>query len=299
MDVLIERQGLEDVIELCRKNSVPVKYYASVKCPAMGIGDILERIRYYKQGYGSLPFRINAGLYGHKSTGTYYSNPINALEFRIYLIRNLLHDNGFDSNALECIVSETIDLDERFPDSELFDPLVFHTNVVSDIPDNAIIFHTKYRQAYNAEDAVHKHMIREFCKTFVTENPIVLLGEQQVPNTWEVSLHKISTVYDELCELKEKNNVIDLTTKTITDCLDYEKWKLDIERIRTAKTNITFGLGGMLCMCVGFGYNTLFFVDPGVGCHYKADVLAKHNHFMVRDLLSLFKNINERYAKSI
>lgn len=290
---MAELYGIQDVLAICAKHSVPVKHSECIQCPASGLGDILERIRHYKQGYGKPPFRINAIFYGTRFGGNYYSNPSNAFEFRILMIRDLLEDNGFDRNALECVIGESQSLSQHFSRSISFDSIALNTGKQSDIPENAIIFHTKFRQWAGADHGKYRTMIREFCRTFVTDRSIVLLGERSIPTTWEVSLHKIGTVYDELCELKSQNTVLDLTTPTLTDCLNYDNWKLDVERIRSAKANITFGLGGMLCMSVCFGSQTLIFLDPNLSCQYNPDMLAVHNHHIIRDLPAMFDKIRQ------
>jgi len=125
-----------------------------------------------------------------------------------------------------------------------------------------IVFHSKIRLSAQYDYKNIKEKIKMLCSSLKIKKSkkIYLLGEKKFKKNYEGSIHNIQTIYDELLELKNNNEVIDLTIEEIYNSLNYENYKRDISIIKKAKWNIIIGHGGHLCSSLIFG-NVIFF-DP-------------------------------------
>ena len=85
------------------------------------------------------------------------------------------------------------------------------------------------------------------------------MGERIYPDTEEGAALGITTVYNELLELKEHNDIHDLSIENIYSNLDYEQFKKDYQIIKNAKYNICFGIGGQFCTSVILGKSTIVY----------------------------------------
>ena len=98
-----------------------------------------------------------------------------------------------------------------------------------------IIFHTKCRFTSNYNYAILKQHMKIFCKNFKTNYKIIILGERHMPSNVESDIHKMTTIYDELLELKSNNDVLDLSIDNIYDNLNFENYCKDMALIHYAK----------------------------------------------------------------
>ena len=122
------------------------------------------------------------------------------------------------------------------------------------------------------------------------------MGERIFPNTIEVDIHGITTVYNELMELKNNNDIIDISIENIYSNLDYNNYKNDIKLIKNAKYNICFGLGGQLCTSVLFGKSTIVYCKSTiiyctVNSCLNTSNFKKNNYFFdnIQDFFNLIK----------
>ena len=84
------------IIELCNKYDIQYKHI-NTTCDATGIGDILEHLLCIRDNVIDKPFYINLNYF----TDLYYkSEPINQLEFRIRLIKDVIKYNNIDNNKI-------------------------------------------------------------------------------------------------------------------------------------------------------------------------------------------------------
>jgi hypothetical protein len=88
------------------------------------------------------------------------------------------------------------------------------------------------------------------------------LGERTINGGVEVQTHKITTIYNELLELKNNNDILDLTKYNIYDNLNFEDYEKDMALIHYAKLNILVGHGGQYCNCFCFGKKTVVYGIP-------------------------------------
>jgi len=124
------------------------------------------------------------------------------------------------------------------------------------------------------------------------------MGEQIFPTTEEVLWHGITTIYDELLELKNNNDVLDVSIKNIYNNLDYDNYKNDVNLIKNAKTNILVGCGGQFCTCLLFGkglinYKTTELIDM---CPLNLEEMEKDNCYVMLDIFKFFEKIKEEYS---
>jgi len=132
------------------------------------------------------------------------------------------------------------------------------------INDEYIIFHTKCRFHSSFDYNSLKGCIKEFCKNFISKYKIILLGERIIPNNFESRVHKITTIYNELLELKNNNEIIDLTKENIYDNLNFEDYLKDISLIHYANNNISVGHGGQFVSCLLFSKKFISFITPEI-----------------------------------
>lgn len=308
---------MEQVIELCNKYHIQYSFENRM-CHATGIGDILFRLVCFNNNLINEPFYINLMYF----TRPYYmTEPINQLEFRFLLINDILKYNNMKKDIIKFVFSNCYDIDQNMPYNliENFNLKISHagpprqlgtlgvtpytsptiitirdtvTDTVIDINSNEyIIFHTKCRH-YNGEDyGFLKDSIKTFCKNNKLKYKIIIMGERVFPHTEEVDMHGITTVYNELLELKNNNVIIDISIENIYNNLDYNNYISDIKIIENAKYNICFGLGGQLCTSTIFGNSTIVYCNL-------SDILNtsnfKVNNFYCKTICEFFDLIKEK-----
>lgn len=159
-----------------------------------------------------------------------------------------------------------------------------------------IIFHTKCRFTSNYNYANLKQHIKIFCKNFKTNFKIIILGEKKMPNNVEVDIHKITTIYDELLELKSNNDVLDLSVDNIYDNLNFENYCKDMSIIHYAKNNILVGHGGQYCNSIIFGKGMIVYTLPILLGNLNTSNI--HNCYIYFDIEDFLKKIDTSYGLS-
>jgi hypothetical protein len=277
---------MEKLVEVCKKYSInPLK--KDIICDATGIGDILMRILCIKNNLINKQFHINLNYF----TKPYYNmDPINMFEFRIKLIIDIIKYNNIPYEAFIFTFSNNYALNQNLP-YELIENynLNFDDKNENLVENEYIIFHTKCRHSKDEDYSHLKKNIKQFCSNNKSKYKIIILGERVFPHTEEVDIHGITTVYDELLQLKNNNDIIDKSIENIYSNLDYNNYKNDIKLIQNAKYNICFGLGGQLCTSVIFGKSTIVYCK--INDWLNTDNFKKNNFYFtnIRDFFDLIK----------
>jgi hypothetical protein len=264
-----------------RDNWRKYKYYP------IGIGDILNTFKLIKDNL--IPKPIYFPLVCFYNTNI-FPQPINALYFRCCLISELMKSNGTgrqnfiiiipneDKNKLKKLHIRDI-IRNILSCGSYFIPKIFikckslslnHRRIsITNFPKELlnkeyIIFHTKLRfhTGFNYNSLINNLNI--FYKNLKTKYIIVLLGEKEFGNTLEGNSLNITTVYNQLLNLKKNNNVIDLTQKTIINQLNYQAFIKDISIMKYAKYNICCGLGGHFCSSLAFSNRIITFYSHNI-----------------------------------
>lgn len=246
----------------------------------LGIGDILYKIIFLQKNDNNnklVYFPIDAFKKGlckvasKDQIDVWFTNPENHLIFRLELINDIFNHHLFlnKSNFIFVSHNKNYNLISDINQSFEYNNIREHKLLLSssfyniEIPySNYIIFHTKCRFGSNFDYKKLKYILNIFFSN-ITINPnytIILLGEKQFTQTTESKLHGITTIYNELLNLKKNNNIIDLTEDDIYNSLNYERYKKDICLINKALFNVVFGLGGHLCSSIAFG-KVVFYDD--------------------------------------
>ena len=93
----------EQLMDLCNANNIQITHDNTLMGSATGIGDILLKFANMKHTSDSTPFCLNLEWF----TRPYHiMNPINQLEFRIKLIRELCESNNIPNNMVKFIYSK-------------------------------------------------------------------------------------------------------------------------------------------------------------------------------------------------
>lgn len=283
---------MEKVIDLCKKYDITYKYIDR-ECYATGIGDILLRLSGINNKIINEPFYINLMYF----TKHYYnSEPIPQLEFRFRLIQDIIKYNNIDKNIIQFIFSNNYDINQDIP-YHLIENFSLNLNDSSDdLEDETsnteyIIFHTKCRHFKHENYDLLKENIKLFCRNSKFKYKIIIMGERVFPHTEEVDMHAITTVYNELLELKNYNDIIDNSIENIYNNLNYTNYKNDIKLIKNAKYNICFGLGGQFCSCTVFGKSTIIYCKV----YDKLNTPAfNKNNFYCQNMHDFFNLIKEK-----
>jgi hypothetical protein len=274
-----ESSFYDQMIEVCNKNDIKLTHDDNLIGSATGIGDMLLKFVSIKFKTDCTPFYFNLESF----TRPYYSmNPINQLEFRIKLIRELCECNDIPTDMVRFIYSKnpninvfTKEMYQRMNDFKL-DLKLISSNAID---GEYIVFHTKCRHRKNENYGLLKQKLKSFCSNYKTEYKIVILGERNFPHTEEVDMHGITQIYNELLNLKKNNQVIDLSIDCIYSNLNYESYKNDLQIIKLAKHNISFGVGGQFCSSLCFGKSTIIYCKSEIiefNVHKLIDVHVHH-----------------------
>lgn len=270
------------MIEVCRKNNIQFIHNNILIGSATGIGDILLKFASIKfKTTDCTPFNFNLEWF----TRPYYRmNPINQLEFRIKLIRELCECNNVPPHMIRFIYSTNPKWDsfsnENYENIKQFKLDINVSNSMKVIDGEYIVFHTKCRHTSNENYRLLKHKLTAFCSNYKTNYKIVILGERNFPRTEEVDVHGITQIYNELMHLTKNNEVIDMSIDCIYSNLNFETYIKDIEIIKHATHNISFGVGGAFCNSICFGKSTIIYCKDEVIC-FKPETLHNNNvhHF--------------------
>ena len=279
------------------------------KYHAVGIGDILNTFTYLKNGImqGPIVFPIFMFFTTH-----YYPDPLNALKFILQLIYDLIKSNSFSIDQFLIVIPNN---SKEYIDQFLIKPPrrdwmynfgntyvpKYNIHVKSFTLDlvgidrkyiptqllgkKYIVFNTKLRFHGKFNYKEFKQNISTFFKTYKTNYTIILLGESVIEQTIEGKWHNMQTMYTELLQLKTNNDVIDLTTETITNNLDYDSYIKDISIMHYAEYSICSGLGGHLCSSLAFAKKIITFEST-----YETNMDNIEN-------LNLYKDFNDYLSK--
>ena len=240
----------------------------------VGIGDLLLACLLLKNNIIIKPLYINLNIF---INNIYKLNDINnAFEFRLKLLDKIFDKNDIIFYHYQNIIYSNwqtkIQLIQNF--SLLQKSFDFKKIYDKDY----IIFHTKCRFICSFNYNNLKNKIKEFCRNFKTNHLVIILGERIMPNNFEVNVHKITTIYNELIELKNNNNnVLDLTIDNIYDNLNFENYCNDMSLIHYAKTNIIVGHGGQYCNSLIFGQNIIVYTLNNIYGNFNLDILKNEN----------------------
>ena len=266
----------DEVIELCNKNEIQFTRDDNLIGSATGIGDMLLKFASIKFKTDCTPFYLNLECF----TRPYYSmNPINQLEFRIKLIRELCECNDIPTDMVRFIYSKSPNTNayKKTMYQQMIDfKLDLNLNSSNAIDGEYIVFHTKCRHRNNENYGLLKKKLNAFCSAYKTEYKIIILGERNFPHTEEVDMHGITQIYNELLNLKKNNQVIDLSIDCIYSNLNYESYKKDLQIIKLAKHNISFGVGGPFCNSLCFGKSTIIYCKSEI-IEFNVHKLIKNN----------------------
>jgi hypothetical protein len=215
-------------------------------------------------------------------------DPINQLEFRIRLILDILKYNNIDNKRIQFVFSDNYDISQEIP-YDLIENFNLDFEQYNHNSEEYIIVHTKCRHSSQENYKILKENIKLFCKNNTFKYKIIIMGERVFPHTEEVDMHGITTVYNELLELKNNNDIIDKSIENIYSNLDYDNYKNDIKLIQNAKYNICFGLGGQLCTSIIFGKSTIVYCN--VFQMLNTNNFKKNNFYLtnITDFLNLIK----------
>ena len=285
---------MDKLIKICKKYNIhPAN--KNTQCDGTGIGDILFRLLCIKNNLITKKFCINLNNF----TKPYYGmDPIIMFEFRVKLIADILKYNNIPYQKIVFVFSNDPVVNCYFPykliknySLKFGDTNENVENVENVENDEYIIFHTKCRHTLDENYSILKRNIKVFCSNNKFKYKIIILGERIFPHTVEVDGSGITTVYNELLELKNNNDIIDKSIEDIYSNLDYNNYKNDIKLIQNAKYNICFGIGGQLCTSIVFGKSTILY------CKVSQDldtVSFKKNNFYFNNVIDFFNLIKEK-----
>ena len=221
-----------------------------------GIGDILYNGLLLKNKLINFPLYINVSTFINNPYRL--NNPFQNFTFTVDLLKLIYDENDvifFNDNYLTYTRWENKLIGVKYN-------LILQNNFkfVNLFNKEYIVFHTKCRFSSNFNYNELKHNIYNFCKHFKTKYEIIIWGERIMPSNLETDVHKITTIYEELKQLNNNNNVIDLTEENIYDNLNIENYLKLLNIYNKSKLNIFCGLsGGNLASCICFGTNSICF----------------------------------------
>jgi hypothetical protein len=285
-------------IQICKNYNFSIvdgidRYYAT------GIGDMLYSLLGIKNNLLTAPITFGIHLFTYKNE--YYINPLNALEFRLQMLTDLLEVNGLPRSTVQFSSAATpqINQPELFMSLHalrLLPPLrnLPHVNTLQ-LAKPYIVFHTKIRHNLSHNYTHLKAAIAAFAHIFRTDHTIVLLGEKEMLHTIEAQYHNMQTCYNELLLLSNTNTLIDLTTQCF-DILNYQQYKNDVHIIANAVANISFGGGGSFCSAMTFG--KCIYAYQCIA-EYNTDVLAAHDCHIYKAVEPMIEDICVRFGNKI
>lgn len=284
----------EDINKVVKNHGLSLTSTTNPISRFYGIGDILFLIILKREG---MIDDINFNLaYFNKRLCNYFDNPINALIFRIEMLEDLnvdvnyLYVNNISANQSE--INYMIKKIKNFKISIENIPTIL-------IKEPYIIFHSKIKlcnDTYKSRFQTVKNNARDIFSTFRSKYTIVIMGEREFITNFPGVGSRNETIYDELMLLKDNNEILDLTEKTIYDNLDYSNFKEKLSIIERAECNFTFSWGGPFCMSLIFGKKCITYIDQ---IRYKTlldvDNLALNNTY-IYEKIEDFKDALRAYS---
>jgi hypothetical protein len=281
-------------IVMCKEYGFDV-IFGSKTCYAAGIGDILYVIVGIKNGIIKAPALIGTTLF--VSVNQFYANPLNFLEFRLKMLCDVLAANELPKSSIQFVFGHDLVIREPAIYAGL---TALHLKspaaAAPELPANYIVIHTKIRHDRLTHNRAYpydalKPAIEAFAKRFRTTHPIVLLGEKEILQGFETTVHKMQSCYQELLHLADNNTLIDLTSPCF-DTLNYKQYAADVAIVANAVANISFGSGGSFCTAMIFGSCT--YAHTFVS--YNPAVLAEHDAHIYIDYTKMIADVEERFG---
>ena len=210
------------------------------------------------------PIAINLYFF---SNNNIYQNPENFKKFRLKLLKNLCLFNNINYNNIKLIHEDNPwkspgDVNQHQKEFlKLNDWRLKYNFVEPEIKEEYIIFHTKCRFYKGFDYKKLKEKLSIFYSNFKSDKKIVLLGERQITPYKGEEIMGITTIYDELLNLKNNNDLLDLTKEDIYSDLNYEDFVKDISLINKASKNVHVGCGGQFVFSLCFSNNVITYVD--------------------------------------
>ena len=313
---MINLELYRDLIDILNENNY--KYvidYEGVKDHiAIGIGDILFKLLNIQEELVSKPVYINLDIFQsgyvklnyENEPQVWFDNPYNNFIFRINLLNDIIKHSMFFSKKDFIFIITKFNADilsnintnfnynkiqnyKLWLNNNFYNTNTIDNNITEFIKTPFIIFHTKLRLNNSYNYSQIKYNLRNFFAYLkVNSFNIIIMGEQDMPNTWEKKCHNITTIYDEVSQIKNinSNKILDLSVKEIYNNLDYNRFKNDICLINRATYNICFGQGGPLCLSLLFG-KCIFFDPIDETYFYKNTNLYNSGHRYFKKLLPM------------
>lgn len=257
-----------------------------------GIGDLLFIILFQRKG---MIKRLNFNLaFFDKTLCDYFDEPINALDFRIQLLKDFNVDVDYmylpDIKFNHCQIDRLISKIENFKlDIPLSQKL---------IEEPYIVLHTKVRLGPNIKHRLNliKKYVSDIFSRFKSNYKIVIMGEKNFNCINECNSF-ITIIYQELTNATKYNDVIDLTIDSIHDQLNYSRFKQDIAIIQGAECNVTFGWGGPFCLSLIFGKKCMAYIDQlDYQTILTSDNLKKNNTFLYENIEKFTEEFYKNYS---
>jgi len=286
------------------------------KSCALGLGDILRLLACLKYDINNY---LCDKIYINIASLTYYSNPINYINFRLQLIKNVLKCNNIDSKKVVFFYNKiNIEYLPNYGQTEFVKQvdcnkiqhlkLDFDTSSVQPCQNNAeekeekeeyIIFHTKSRFHLDKENVFQDLKVFEkFISTFKSKYKIYIIGERQINRNNTEVLHSpdiITQIYNILINLSNNNDVIDQTVEMLVDNLDYNNFVKDVQLIQNAKYNIHFGDGGSMNYSMIFGKHTTIIYNRDME-EWDKCALQQENTFICNNINDFLNKLQTELA---
>jgi hypothetical protein len=238
-----------------------------------GIGDLLLVCLLLKNKLLSLPVYFNISTY---INNRYKLNDTsNSFEFKLKLLSNIIDKKDIILYNDKHVSYSNWPIKLKFIND--YKLLQSQFNLSNCFGYKYIIFHTKCRFDSSFDYNNLKTHLRLFCREFKTNYKIIIMGEKIMPTNQESDIHKITTLYEELLELKNNNDVIDLSIYNIYDNLNFENYCKDMAIIHNAECNILFGNGGQFCNSIIFGKKSVVYTLPQLLFGLDKESLNKSN----------------------
>jgi len=254
-----------------------------------GIGDLLFLISLLKSNIIEGPLYINLNVYMKNIHSV--NNILENLNFKIKLIEklNALNDIIFfkDDLIIYSNWENTIPLLKNY--NILHDFFTFRNNIESEY----LVFHTKCRFYKDFNYKFLKKELKFFYKNYKSKYKIIIMGERIVPDNYESKVNNITTIYNELLQLKNNNDILDLSIKNIYDNLKFDSYLEDLSIIHNAKVNILVGHGGSYCTSLFFGKKSIVYTtERTCGTSETVNNLINNNINIHFELTEYINNIN-------
>jgi hypothetical protein len=260
-----------------------------------GIGDILLLFLLINNKLISGPLYFNLSIY-IDNLGQ-FNNTTNNFDFKLQLFNKICANDKIIFYYDKTFFEYTNNWQSKLANITNYNVMHNYFDFVNPFKQEYIIFHTKCRFADRFNYSYLKERMKLFCKNFKTNYQIIILGERYMPRNLETDVHQITTIYDELIELKSNNNVLDLSLDNIYDNLNFENYCKDMSLIHHAKNNILVGHGGQYCNSIIFGKGMIVFTQPillGQFNEFNTDKID--NCYSYFDMNSFFQKINAEYS---